>query len=198
MDGLFRARSWIAMAAGCLFMTVSSASESVESPVVVFETNKGSLTAELLPLEAPETVENILDLVDSGFYDGLIFHRVIEGFVVQAGGYLADMQYREAPRTVVNESQNGLGNRKYTLSMARGTPPDSAGAQFYINLNDNTHLDYRRGQPGYTVFGRLIDGMKVADEIGRAETATRTVATTLDRMQDVPVEPIVIQRAYRR
>ena len=198
MDGLFRARSWIAMAAGCLFMTVSSASESAESPVVVFDTNKGSLTVELLPLEAPKTVENILDLVDSGFYDGLIFHRVIEGFVVQAGGFLADMQYRQAPRTVVNESQNGLGNHKYTLSMARRTDPDSAGAQFYINLNDNTHLDYRRGQPGYTVFGRLIDGMEVAEEIGRAETATRTVATTLDQMQDVPVEPIVIQRAYRR
>ena len=192
MDGLFRARSWIAMVAGCLFMTVSSASESVDSPVVVFETNKGSLTVELLPLEAPKTVENILDLVDSGFYDGLIFHRVIEGFVVQAGGYLADMQYREAPRTVVNESENGIENRKYTLSMARLPDPDSAGAQFFINLNDNTNLDYRRGQPGYTVFGRLIDGMEVVEEIGRAETGT------LQGMEDVPVEPIVIQRAYRR
>ena len=137
-------------------------------------------------------MENILDLVDSGFYDGLIFHRVIDGFVVQTGGHLADMSYRDAPRTVVNESENGVENRKYTLSMARTSDPDSAGAQFYINLNDNTHLDYRRGQPGYTVFGKLIDGMDVADEIGKVETATRA------GMADVPVESIEILRAYRR
>ena len=187
-----RARSRAAMAAGLVSMTVSASSESAEAPVVVFETSKGVLTAELLPLEAPKTVENILDLVDSGFYDGLIFHRVIDGFVVQTGGHLADMRYRDAPRTVVNESENGVKNRKYTLSMARTADPDSAGAQFYINLNDNTHLDYRRGQPGYTVFGKLIDGMDVADEIGQAETATR------NGMADVPVEPIEILRAYRR
>ncbi len=194
MEGMLRLWAWsrAAMAAGLVSMTVSAASETHESPVVVFETNKGTLTAELLPLEAPKTVENILDLVDSGFYDGLIFHRVIKGFVVQTGGYLKDMEYRDAPRTVVNESQNGIENRKYTLSMARLPDPDSAGAQFYINLNDNTHLDYRRGQPGYTVFGRLIDGMDVADEIGQVETAT------LHGMQDVPAETIVILRAYRR
>ena len=194
MEWLFRlrSRSRAAMAAGLVSMTVSASSESAEGPVVVFETNRGDLTVELLPLEAPKTVENILDLVDSGFYDGLIFHRVIEGFVAQAGGHLPDMEYRDAPRTVVNESQNGLENRKYTLSMARTNDPDSAGAQFYINLNDNTHLDYRRGQPGYTVFGRLIDGTDVAEEIGRAETAM------LHGMADVPVESIVILRAYRR
>ena len=194
MECLLRLRNWsrTAMAAGLVSMTVSAASETHESAVVVFETSKGTLTAELLPLEAPKTVENILDLVDSGFYDGLIFHRVIGGFVAQAGGYLEDMEYRDAPRTVVNESQNGLSNEKYTLSMARLPDPDSAGAQFYVNLNDNTGLDYRRGQPGYTVFGRLIDGMDVVDEIGQVETAT------LHGMQDVPVDSIVILRAYRR
>ena len=192
MDWLLRARSRAAMAAGLALMAISAACESAEAPVVVFETTKGALTAELLPLEAPKTVENILDLVDSGFYDGLIFHRVIEGFVAQAGGHLPDMQRKEAPRTVVNESQNGLSNRKYTLSMARLPDPDSAGAQFYINLNDNTGLDYKPGQPGYTVFGKLIDGMDVADEIEQAETATR------QGMGDVPVESIVILRAYRR
>ena len=194
MECLLRLRAWsrTAMAAGLVSMTVSAASETHESAVVVFETNKGTLTAELLPLEAPKTVENILELVDSGFYDGLIFHRVIEGFVAQAGGHLPDMGYKDAPRMVVNESQNGLSNRKYTLAMARATDPDSAGAQFYINLSDNTGLDYRRGQPGYTVFGRLIDGTDVADEIGQVETAT------LHGMQDVPVESIVILRAYRR
>lgn len=187
-----RMRARVAMAAGLVSMTVPAVSGPAESPVVVFETSKGVMTAELLPLEAPKTVENILDLVDSGFYDGLIFHRVIDGFVVQTGGHLADMRYKDAPRTVVNESENGVENRKYTLSMALAADPDSAGAQFYINLNDNTQLDYRRGQPGYTVFGKLIDGMDVADEIGQAETATR------NGMADVPVESIEILRAYRR
>ena len=196
MEWLFllwaRSKASVPLALATTLMTVPAASEPAASPVVVFETNKGVLTVELFPLEAPKTVENILDLVDAGFYDGLIFHRVISRFVVQTGGYLADMEYRDAPRTVVNESENGVKNRKYTLSMARTADPDSAGAQFYINLNDNTHLDYRRGQPGYTVFGRLIDGMDVADEIGQAETATR------GGMADVPAEPIVISRAYRR
>ena len=196
MEWLFRlrvwSRAWASAALAATLMTVPAASEPVESPVVVFETNKGVLTVELLPLNAPKTVENILDLVDAGFYDGLIFHRVISRFVVQTGGYLADMEYRDAPRTVVNESENGIENRKYTLSMARTADPDSAGAQFYINLNDNTHLDYRPGQPGYTVFGKLIDGMDVADEIGQAETATH------NGMADVPVGPIVIERAYLR
>ena len=187
-----RSKASMSLALAITLMTVPAASEPDESPVVVFETNRGVLTVELLPLEAPKTVENILDLIDAGFYDDLIFHRVIEGFVVQAGGYLADMEYRDAPRTVVNESENGIENRKYTLSMARTADPDSAGAQFYINLNDNTHLDYAPGQPGYTVFGRLIDGMDVAEEIGQAETATR------GGMADVPLEPIVISRAYRR
>ena len=187
-----RSKASTTLALASTLMTVPAASAPAESPVVIFETNQGVLTVELLPLEAPKTVENILDLVDAGFYDGLIFHRVIEGFVVQTGGYLAEMDYRDAPRTVVNESENGIENRKYTLSMARTADPDSAGAQFYINLNDNTHLDYRPGQPGYTVFGRLIDGMDVADEIGQAKTARR------GGMADVPVEPIVISRAYRR
>ena len=187
-----RSKASMSLALAITLMTVPAASEPDESPVVVFETNRGVLTVELLPLEAPKTVENILDLIDAGFYDDLIFHRVIDGFVVQAGGYLADMEYRDAPRTVVNESENGIENRKYTLSMARTADPNSAGAQFYINLNDNTHLDYAPGQPGYTVFGRLIAGMDVAEEIGQAETATR------GGMADVPLEPIVISRAYRR
>ena len=193
MEWLLRLLSRSSSAAlAASLMATPVASEPVDSPVVVFETSKGVMTAELLPLEAPKTVENILDLIDAGFYDGLIFHRVIAGFVAQTGGHLPDMEYKHAPRTVVNESENGVKNRKYTLSMARTADPDSAGAQFYINLNDNMHLDYRRGQPGYTVFGQLIDGTDVADEIGLVETKTR------NGMADVPVEPIVIVRAYRR
>lgn len=193
MDWLLsRSRIAVVAALGASLMAPSAASEPVDSPLVVFETSKGVMTVELLPLEAPKTVENILELVDTGFYDGLIFHRVIEGFVAQAGGHLVDMGYKDAPRTVVNESENGVSNRKYTLSMARATHPDSAGAQFYINLNDNPYLDYKPGQPGYTVFGRLVEGTDVADEIGQVETTTRS------GMQDVPVEPVIIVRAYRR
>ena len=185
---LSRSRIAVFAALSAGLMAPAAASGPVDSPVVVLETNKGVMTAELLPLEAAKTVEHILDLVDAGFYDGLIFHRVIEGFVAQTGGHVVDMSYRDAPRTVVNESENGVKNLQYTLAMARATHPDSAGAQFYINLKDNPFLDYRPGQPGYTVFGKLIDGMDVAEEIGRAETTAA----------DVPVEPIVILRAYRR
>ena len=191
-----KASMWATLASMTIAVPSASAPAespvSVESPIVVFETTRGDLVAALFPLEAPQTVENILELIDSGFYDGLIFHRVIAGFVVQTGGHLPDMQYRDAPRTVVNESRNGLRNRKYTLSMARTSDPDSAGAQFYINLNDNSHLDYRPGQPGYTVFGEIVEGADVAEEIGMVETTTR------NRMADVPAEPIVILRAYRR
>lgn len=175
-----------------LLLTVSTSLAYADNPVVMFETTKGDLTIELYPDQAPKTVANILDLVDTGFYDGLIFHRVLPNFVIQAGGYLPNMDSREEPRTVVNESNNGLKNDKYTLSMARLSDPDSAGAQFYINLKNNTHLNYRRGAPGYTVFGRVINGTDVAEEIGRSETTTKS------GMPDVPVEAVIITKAHRR
>lgn len=161
-------------------------------PIIVFETTLGEMTAELYPNQAPKTVENILTLVDTGFYNGLIFHRVIAGFMVQTGGYLPNMSHREAPITVVNESNNGLKNDRYTLAMARLSDPNSAGSQFYINLVDNKHLNYRRGALGYTVFGRLVDGTNVVEEIAQANT------TTSFGMHDVPVEPIVIKRTFRQ
>ncbi len=177
--------------AGLLSATLSGTALA-DNPVVVMETTMGKLAVELFAEDSPKTVENFLGLVDSGFYDGLVFHRVIEGFVIQAGGHTADMEYREAPRTVVNESANGVPNDRYTLSMARTSDPDSAGAQFYVNMRDNDSLNYRRGRPGYTVFGRVIEGMEAAHEIERTETATQA------GMQDVPVEPVVITKAYRR
>ncbi len=163
-----------------------------ENPVVVLETSMGDLTVELFQAEAPQTVENFLELVDAGFYEGLVFHRVIPGFVIQAGGHTADMSYREAPRTVVNESANGLRNDRYTLAMARHSDPDSAGAQFYINIGDNHSLNNRRGSPGYTVFGRVSEGMAVADAIAAVDTTTRA------SMGDVPVAAVVINKATRQ
>ncbi len=179
------------LVAGLLSATLSGTAMA-DNPVVVLETSMGDLAVELFADKSPKTVENFLDLVDASFYDGLIFHRVIEGFVIQAGGHTADMTYKEAPRTVVNESNNRVANDRYTLSMARTSDPDSAGAQFYINMTDNDSLNYRPGRPGYTVFGRVIEGMEAAHEIERTKTGARM------GMRDVPVEPVVITKAYRR
>ncbi len=168
----------------------SEASEA-KRPTVELVTSEGSMTIELRPDQAPRTVDNFLKLVDDGFYDGLIFHRVIAAFMIQAGGYDARMNYREAPRSVVNESANGLGNKRWTIAMARRADPDSAGAQFFINVVDNPYLDAGPGRPGYTVFGRLIAGQSVARAIELAETAT------LGATPNVPVKPITILAARR-
>jgi len=141
---------------------------------------------------APHTVANFLELVEAEFYDGLIFHRVIAGFVIQTGGYDVHMERREGPRNIPNESFNGLMNRKGTLSMARLTDPDSANSQFFINLEANTHLDALPGKPGYAVFGHLVTGTDVAEIIEFAETGIR------QGMAGVPLEPILILTARRR
>jgi cyclophilin family peptidyl-prolyl cis-trans isomerase len=160
-------------------------------PRVVVQTSVGSFEVELYPDRAPASVANFLSLVDEGFYDGLIFHRVIANFVVQTGGYDADMGYREPPRTVVNESANGLKNQRGYLAMARLNDPDSADAQFYINVRDNTHLDGKPGSPGYTVFGKVISGWEIVVEIELSDTVVRA------GMVGVPEVPIVIRRATR-
>lgn len=154
-------------------------------------TGFGTMTVELWPSKAPATVQNFLERVDEGFYDGLIFHRVMLDFVIQAGGYDADMNYREAPQTVVNESANGLSNTRGTIAMARTSDPDSAGAQFYINMQDSTALDAAPDRPGYTVFGKVTAGMEVADEIELVQTGTAA------GMQNVPKEPVVIETIRR-
>ena len=165
---------------------------SASQPHVVIETSLGTMVAKLDEKRAPETVANFLELVDAGFYDGLIFHRVIAGFVIQTGGYDVDMQRRESPREVPNESFNGLKNLKGALSMARLAHPDSASSQFFINLNANTHLDAISGNPGYTVFGHLVTGTDVAEAIEFADTGIR------QGMAGVPLESIVILSARRR
>ena len=173
----------------CVAATVASAAGAVKEadrPTVEIVTSVGSMTAELRPDEAPRTVENFLLLVDEGFYEGTIFHRVIAGFVVQAGGFDAKLNHRPSPRTVVNESAGGLANQRGTLAMARTPDPDSASSQFYINLVDNPALDATPGKPGYTVFGSLIAGQDVAEAIASAETGT------VGARADVPLDPITI------
>ena len=164
-------------------LTVSA---GTDRPTVEIETSVGSMTVELRPDKAPHTVANFLELVDAGFYEGLIFHRVIAAFVIQAGGFDAAMSRREPPRTVVNESVDGLLNERGTIAMARHSDPDSAGAQFYINMADNPSLDAQDGAPGYTVFGKLIGGYDVAERIELTETGL------VGSRVNVPVTPIAI------
>jgi len=162
-----------------------------QSSRVRLTTSLGVIDIELDPVRAPQTVANFLDLVDAGFYDGLIFHRVVANFVIQTGGYDSQLGYREPPRQVPNESANGLRNLRGTLAMARQTDPDSADAQFFINVRDNGHLDPAPGRPGYTVFGRVIDGMDVVIEIELVDTGIA------GGMAGVPETPVVIERAAR-
>ena len=178
---------------GCFtVMAYGNTAASVEQPQVVINTSVGTMIATLDGERAPQTVANFLELVDAGFYNGLIFHRVIAGFVIQTGGYDVQMQRREGPRNIPNESFNGLRNQKGSLSMARLQDPDSASSQFFINLSANTHLDALPGKPGYTVFGHLVAGTDVAEIIEFAETGI------LQEMAGVPIEPIVILSARRR
>jgi cyclophilin family peptidyl-prolyl cis-trans isomerase len=161
--------------------------------VVVLETSQGNITIELDPEKAPITVQNFLRYVDNGFFDGTIFHRVIPGFMIQGGGFTADMREKPTERPIKNEASNGLTNARGTIAMARTNDPDSATAQFFINLVDNARgLDPRPGSAGYTVFGRVIEGMEVVDAIAQVRTGTRGFH------QDVPVEAITITDARRR
>ncbi len=163
---------------------------SFANPQVLFKTTKGDFVVELDEVKAPKTVDNFLNYVKSGFYSGTIFHRVINGFMVQGGGFTKDMQQKTTRPPIEIESKNGLKNNKYTIAMARTNDPNSATAQFFVNVKDNAMLDYpSRDGFGYTVFGKVISGMATIDEIKFAETTTR------NRMADVPVEPITIQSA---
>ncbi len=149
---------------------------AAQDPVVVIETSLGNITAELDRRNAPVSVANFLAYAESGFYDGTIFHRVIRGFMIQGGGMTADLQRRETRAPIRNEATNGLSNDRGTLAMARTNVVDSATAQFFINTVDNPGLNNRGTDPGsygYAVFGRVIDGMDVVDEIEGASTGRR-------------------------
>ena len=161
------------------------------NPHVNMRTNLGEIVLELYPDKAPKTVANFLKYVGNGHYNGTLFHRTIQKFVIQGGGFTPDFQYKPTLDPVPNEATNGLRNEPGTLSMARAYDPDSATAQFFINLDDNKFLNHHRPQPdyyGYCVFGKVIKGMDIAKKIGALPTAAGGPFTA-----DVPVEPVVIE-----
>jgi peptidyl-prolyl cis-trans isomerase A (cyclophilin A) len=162
-----------------------------ERPMVVLETSLGEIEIELEPEKAPVTVQNFLEYVDAGFYDGTVFHRVIPGFMIQGGGFTEALEQKPT-RPIKNEADNGLENARGTLAMARRGEPNSATAQFFINLKDNEFLDHGVRDFGYAVFGRVAGGMDVVDRIAAVKTATRPPH------QDVPVEAVVVRKARRK
>ncbi len=157
---------------------------------VKFTTNMGDIVIELDEEKAPVTAANFRQYVEDGFYDGLIFHRVIPGFMIQGGGFMPDMMQKATREPIENEANNGLRNDRGTIAMARTADPHSASAQFFINVKDNNFLDYPGHDGwGYAVFGKVVEGMDTVDEIEKVETGTRA------GHQDVPVEPVVIEKA---
>jgi len=161
-------------------------------PRVELQTSMGTIILELEQDKAPRTVRNFLDYVKSGFYDDMIFHRVVADFVIQAGAFDRDMVEYETNGPIRNEAANGLKNVRGSLAMARNSDPHSADSQFFINLQDNLSLDHKARTMrdyGYCVFGRVIDGMDVVDAIGRVETHE------FKGYEDVPVAPVIIEHA---
>jgi len=164
------------------------------NPIVVIETTKGDITAELDAAKAPKTVANFLAYVDEKFFDGTIFHRVIDSFMIQGGGMTADMKQKSTKAPVKNEADNGLKNDRGTLAMARTNVVDSATAQFFINVADNAFLNHKSKTPdgyGYAVFGKVTAGMDVVDAIKAVRTTSKGMH------QDVPAEPITIKTIRR-
>jgi peptidyl-prolyl cis-trans isomerase B (cyclophilin B) len=162
--------------------------------VVKLHTNFGEITLELDAEKAPITVANFLQYVDNGFYDGTIFHRVINGFMVQGGGFDASMSQKKTVAEIQNEADNGLSNDKYTIAMARTSAPHSASSQFFINVANNEFLNHSAPTSsgwGYCVFGKVIDGFDIVDKIKQVAT------TSLKGHQDVPASNVIIERATR-
>jgi len=156
----------------------------------VIDTTKGNIVIETYPKKAPITVKNFESYVNNGFYNNTIFHRVIDGFMIQGGGFTKDMAQKQTDAPIQNEASNGLKNEKYTIAMARTSIPDSATSQFFINVNNNNFLDYP-GQDGagYCVFGKVIEGQDVVDKIAKVTTGSSGMH------QDVPNEPVIIEEA---
>jgi peptidyl-prolyl cis-trans isomerase B (cyclophilin B) len=163
------------------------------TPRVVMETNFGSIVIELDAEKAPGTVKNFLQYVDDRFYDGMVFHRVIPGFMIQGGGHLPGLKEKPGRGPVKNESDNGLSNARGSIAVARAADPDSGTSQFFINCKDNPFLDRARAadMAGYCVFGRVVEGMDVVDKIRQTPTGQR------GGHSDVPLEDVVIRSARR-
>lgn len=174
-----------------LFGVLLACTASIHAaPSVEFQTSQGNFTVELYPEKAPKTVANFLQYVKDGFYENTIFHRVINRFMIQGGGFERDLTEKNTRAPIVNESNNGLLNETGTIAMARTADPDSATAQFFVNLADNQFLNYTSPDPeqiGYCVFGKVTSGFEVVKKIGLSPT------TSMGRNADVPVRPIIIK-----
>jgi cyclophilin family peptidyl-prolyl cis-trans isomerase len=174
-----------------LFAPLSSALADEDFPKVRIQTNMGDIVVELNREKAPQTVANFLSYVNDGFYNGTVFHRVIDGFMIQGGGFTQDLQQKSTKPPIQNEADNGLKNDRGTIAMARTNNPNSATAQFFINVVNNDFLNYRskttRGW-GYAVFGKVVEGMDVVDKIRKTPTGPSGPFR-----QDVPKTPVVIQ-----
>ena len=155
--------------------------------MILFETTLGDFKIEFFDKEAPISVANFQQYIDSGYFDGTIFHRIVPGFVIQGGGFTEDMEQKKTKPAIKNEADNGLKNGRGTLSMARTNDVNSATSQFFVNLKDNEFLDHSRGNFGYAVFARVTEGMDVVDKIAAVETGRRK------GMDDVPVEPVIMK-----
>jgi len=166
-----------------------------EYPMVVMETSEGTIVMELYRDKAPITVDNFLWYVDHGFYDGLVFHRVIKDFMIQGGGFTADMVQKSGNPPIDNEAGNGLKNEKYTVAMARTNVVNSATSQFFINTKDNEFLNHRDNTAqgfGYAVFGKVVEGTDVVDAIEGVPVGTK------NGFNDVPRSAVTIKKAYRK
>ncbi|MDB5762446.1 MAG: peptidylprolyl isomerase [Herminiimonas sp.] len=179
-------RYFLRLLASLSLASTACMSIAAEAPHVLLKTSMGEIVLELYPEKAPKSVDNFLQYVKNGHYKGTIFHRVIEGFMIQGGGYDKDMNQKPTNAPIENEAKNGLKNEPYTLAMARTSAPHSASAQFFINVKNNGFLDYP-GQDGwgYAVFGKVIKGMDVVDKIKAVPTGAN----------DVPNKPVVIESA---
>ena len=179
----------------CTALTAGAADKSGDNPRVVLDTTKGEIVIELYLQKAPETVVNFLSYVDAKFYDGTLFHRVIPKFMIQGGGFTADMQRKPGKGPIKNEADKGLKNERGTIAMARTGDPHSATAQFFINTVNNDFLNHKNKTQqgwGYAAFGRVIKGMDVIDAISAVKT------TRYKQFRDVPAEAVVIKSAARQ
>lgn len=162
------------------------------NPQVEFQTNQGSFVVELYPDKAPRTVANFLQYVNNGFYTGTVFHRTINHFMIQGGGFTPELREKSALAPIPNESNNGLKNEPGTLAMARASDPDSATSQFYINMADNKFLNFYKPDPhyiGYCVFGKVIRGTSVTEHIEQVPTGS------VKQLTNVPLQPVIIEKA---
>ena len=174
----------LAMLGAGLMLSASA----LASPSVEMQTSMGSIVIELNSEKAPITVKNFLQYAKDGFYNGTIFHRTIEGFMIQGGGFTKDMNEKPTAGEIKNEASNGLKNERGSIAMARRQDPNSASSQFFINHKDNTsQLDYPLNNGGYAVFGKVTQGMDVVDKIAKVPTGNKGMH------QNVPIEPVIIQ-----